>query len=156
MDVGLDAAPLGVLGGDEAPAGGTKVLQPCKQLLGEADVSKDQSCLGGEVRDELVLGRGERLPRTLPDGDGPQQLTLVENGNSPVSSWHRRKPVVPQGHGCGLAFVRGPGGFGSQLSADLEPNVRPGGSCGLGEDSRHARKDVLDRGGPRHSGRELG
>ena len=69
MDVALDPAALGVLGGDDALPGGSKLLQSGQELLGEADVSKHQSGLGGEVGDELVLGRGEGLSGTFGDGE---------------------------------------------------------------------------------------
>ena len=54
MDVSLDLATLLVLGGDEP-------LTRRAELLDQANVPKDEAGLGGEVADELLLGRAHRV-----------------------------------------------------------------------------------------------
>jgi hypothetical protein len=77
VDVALDPAALGVLGLDQPDPGGLEVFD-------QPDVSKDQPGLGGQVPGELILGRGQALPRGLGDGKGSQLLALVGHGDEQV------------------------------------------------------------------------
>ena len=73
MDVALEASPLRVLGRDDALSRGAQLdrlggdlAKAGLQLRGQPHVAEHLPGLGGQVSDERLFDRGERLPRTLP------------------------------------------------------------------------------------------
>jgi hypothetical protein len=63
VDVALQPPSLLILGGDEALLRCLEVLQAGAELLGQPDVPQHETRLRGEVTNEALLGRIERVVR---------------------------------------------------------------------------------------------
>ena len=119
VDVALEAAPLGILRGDDALPRCAQIgclrrdlLQARLQVGGEPDVSQDLSGLSGEVSKQFLLNRGDRLARTFLDGQRPQFLTLVSDGRCPVGPFRRNR-----------LSLGGPGRGGYPLAVAADPDA---------------------------------
>ena len=80
VDVALQAPPFGVLGRHYPLTRGLQLLQAVKELLGQADVAKDQAGTGGQVLGQVLLGGGEPLSSLLHQRQGSQELPPVLHG----------------------------------------------------------------------------
>ena len=74
----------------EHVGGGGLLLQRFAQLVEQAGVLDGDDGLGGEVRHQLDLLVGERPDLLAVDGDGTDQLVLLEHRNDKYGAIHRR------------------------------------------------------------------
>ena len=156
VDVALDPAPFRVLRRHQAQPRGPDLLQPGQQLLPQPGVLEHQADLGGQVREQPVLGRRERFPRPLRHRQRPQDLALVAHRQDPVGGRVGRH-VGSGGPGrWQRRCVRRPGGTIVEDLTALQPDIGPGGRGALGQDPGHPRQQVLGGVGPRHPPGEVG
>ena len=147
VDVALQLPALLILGGNDP-------LTRSSNLLDQPNVAQDQTRLGGDVGEELVLGRGHRITGCLLYREGAQQLFLVLHGDNARRAGNVDRPGVHQRD----AFVRhrrGPRPLSPKLCSNAEPDVGPHRPRALGEHARGPGKDVLDGEGARHPLGEL-
>ena len=154
MDVALQPPALGVGGGHDPLPGGLELLQPLQELLGQADVAKDQARSRRQVPCQVLLGRGQALPGGLGQGQGPQELPPVVHGQG-QGSGKLREPTVGQGQGPGEHRFGRPRGLRAELGTHRQPHGGLGGPGPLGQDPGHAGQEVLRRYRPGHAGGEL-
>ena len=89
MEVPLEPPSLLVLRGDESLARRPELFDRVQQILGEGGVPHHESSLRGQIPDELLLGRRERLPRPLLDREGAKQLATMTDRLEQRRSWRR-------------------------------------------------------------------
>ena len=119
MNVAFESAARLVLGAHQPLARGAQVLEAGQQVRRQPRIAKHQAGLGGEVGDQLGVGRRERLI-ALADGERTQHLALVAHRDRQVNRGERGHPVILDGDHCRRqrrAFR--PPGRGPKLLADL-------------------------------------
>jgi hypothetical protein len=77
VEVPLELPALFVLRGDQPLARRAELLDRVQQVLGEPRVPHHEPGLRGQVADQLLLGRRERLPRPFLDRQRAEQLATV-------------------------------------------------------------------------------
>ena len=97
VEVAFQLPSLLVLGVDQPLARCAELLDVVHQLLGERHVAHHQTRLSGQVADQLLLGRRDRVPGSFHDRQGAQELALVPD----------RLPHLRRRHLAGVVFVGG-------------------------------------------------
>jgi len=159
VDVAFEPPALLVLRGDDPLAGRGQLVELHQHLLGEPDVPKDQAGLGREVGGELVLGRRQPFAADLQQRERAKELAAVVHGVRGRRIVEIRIQAVRDrdrpGTRAGGRPGR-PGGLAPKLAAHPKPHTRAGRTRPLGQDPRHAGKQVLVRVRAGHARGELG
>ena len=131
----LETAPLGIAGADQTATRVTQLtsalVQPfhlARQLEGEPRIAKCQSCLVGQVSEELLLAPAQRMPGRHRQGDAPEAFPQVQDRHLQPGS---------------LRVARWPGWPGRRLvgpGVHVEHGHDPGRVDGTGRGLGHCRE----------------
>ena len=136
VDVAFQPAALLVLGRDQP-------LSRRTEILDQPEVLQDQSGLRGEVAQQPVLFGQDLLVRRLRDGERPEQIPPVADGDGGVHVGEHREPVLAGRDRRSRLCGHGPRGGGAHLVVDAQPHGGVGRARPLGQQPRHPRQDVL-------------
>ena len=90
VDVALEPPSLLVLRGDESALGRLQFLEPLSQRLRQTDVAQHQPGLRREIGDQLLLGGVHRVVGRHRHREGPELLSLVQDGHGVLVRLLRR------------------------------------------------------------------
>src|SRR5205814_9101749 len=127
VDVSFESSSRFVLGSDDPLTRRSQVLEVGSELLGEPNVSQDQTRLGREVVKELSLGGPQWVVRPLGHGQRAEELAVVPNLDDLGHLLEGRKlPVVYRERLVDPSRFP-PGGGGPQLMSHSKPHPGPAG-----------------------------
>jgi hypothetical protein len=145
VEIALQASAFLVLRRHQPLARRAQVFQALQQLRGQADVLQNEARLRRQVAQQLLFDRGEGFALTLPHRQRPQQHPLVADRHSSIASGNGGQQLADDRHGrAHLGFIAvGPLRSGSQLVTASQPYLRPLSAGSLGQDTCHARQDII-------------
>ena len=144
VDVALDPPSLTVLGRHQALPRRPELLEVGTKLLGQPHVPQHQPGLRGQVVDELVLRRGERIVRRFRHRERAEQLVAVADGGDLRGVAERRELAV--GHRqSAVAGAASPHDAEGRSSAPTRSHTVASRAPVLCPAARHPRQDVFER-----------
>ena len=91
VQVALQPSPCLVLRRNQPLPRGAQLVEALQQLGGEADVLEHQPSLVGEVLDQFLLDRRERLTAALGDCQRSQKIPLMQHRHGSLDAVDLRK-----------------------------------------------------------------
>lgn len=94
VQVAFETAAFLVLSGDQSLARRSQVIEARLQVRCQPDVSEDQAGLAGQVYEQVLLNRRQRLAGALGHAERTEQRPLMAHLDEPACAPHVRQPPV--------------------------------------------------------------